>query len=233
MNISPNIGRNAWGVPLGFTVYPGSSDASIFSSSLPVLRHDKCMLWFRYHLLVIDCHIKLILCLLFLSIFFSVNFTENEHRSVDDASSKLDKLAKDVDSKESIGEFDLSGIEILLPGDEQELLAGIADDFDSSRLPNQGEDVEDCDIFGSGGGMELDFDPSESLVVGVAKTTISDGYSGNGSVQYNGVGSVVGEHPYGEHPSRTLFVRNINSNVEDSELRSLFEVTCSFMELLF
>lgn len=30
------------------------------------------------------------------------------------------------------------------------------------------------------------------------------------------------EHPYGEHPSRTLFVRNINSNVEDEELRALF-----------
>ena len=43
----------------------------------------------------------------------------------------------------------------------------------------------------------------------------------------NGVGIVSGEHPLGEHPSRTLFVRNINSNVEDSELRSLFEVTFS------
>ena len=186
---------------------------------------------FLYHLLVIDCHIELIFCLHFLPILFSVNCTENEHRSVDDASSKLDKLAKDTDSKESIGELDFSEIEILLPGDEQELLAGIADDFDSSRLPYQGEDVEDCDIFGSGGGMELDCDPSESLVVGVAKMSISDGYSGNGSVQYNGVGSVAGEHPYGEHPSRTLFVRNINSSVEDSELRSLFEVTYNFMEL--
>lgn len=32
-----------------------------------------------------------------------------------------------------------------------------------------------------------------------------------------------GEHPYGEFPSPTLFVRNINSNVEDEELRTLFE----------
>lgn len=31
------------------------------------------------------------------------------------------------------------------------------------------------------------------------------------------------EHPLGEHPSRTLFVRNINSNIDDEELRSLFE----------
>jgi len=31
------------------------------------------------------------------------------------------------------------------------------------------------------------------------------------------------EHPHGEHPSRTLFVRNINSNVEEYEIRDLFE----------
>jgi hypothetical protein len=36
------------------------------------------------------------------------------------------------------------------------------------------------------------------------------------------------EHPLGEFPSSTLFVRNINSNVEDEELRTLFEV-CSAM----
>jgi len=34
--------------------------------------------------------------------------------------------------------------------------------------------------------------------------------------------SASGEHPLGEHPSHTLFVRNINSNVEDEELRALF-----------
>jgi hypothetical protein len=37
--------------------------------------------------------------------------------------------------------------------------------------------------------------------------------------------TTFGEHPLGEHPSRTLFVRNINSNVEDDELTSLFEVS--------
>ena len=31
------------------------------------------------------------------------------------------------------------------------------------------------------------------------------------------------EHPHGEHPSRTLFVRNINSNVEEHEIKDLFE----------
>ena len=57
--------------------------------------------------------------------------------------------------------------------------------------------------------------------------SILDNLAGNGNVTYgisNGLGTVPGEHPYGEHPSRTLFVRNINSNVEDSELRELFEV---------
>lgn len=34
-----------------------------------------------------------------------------------------------------------------------------------------------------------------------------------------------GEHPFGEHPSRTLFVRNIHSSVDDEELRTLFSVT--------
>lgn len=33
------------------------------------------------------------------------------------------------------------------------------------------------------------------------------------------------EHPMGEHPSRTLFVRNISSNVEDEELKQIFEVS--------
>lgn len=35
--------------------------------------------------------------------------------------------------------------------------------------------------------------------------------------------SLAGEHPFGEHPSRTLFVRNINWSVEETELRALFE----------
>ncbi|KAL2327443.1 hypothetical protein Fmac_020870 [Flemingia macrophylla] len=94
-------------------------------------------------------------------------------------------------------------------------------------LPGSLEDLEEYDLFGSGGGMELETDPPESLTVGMSKLSFADSTVGNGLPQYsfsNGVGTVAGEHPYGEHPSRTLFVRNINSNVEDSELRALFEV---------
>ncbi|KAJ8479012.1 hypothetical protein OPV22_022739 [Ensete ventricosum] len=143
-----------------------------------------------------------------------------------DASSKLEEGNNDAKSKVSMDDLDLQGTGILLPDDEEALLSGIMDDLDLNGLPSQLDELEDYDLFGSVGGMELDSDPMESLTIGIAKANISDGFLANGISQYglpNGVATISGEHPYGEHPSRTLFVRNINSNVEDSELRSLFE----------
>ncbi|RWW23465.1 hypothetical protein GW17_00012287 [Ensete ventricosum] len=145
-----------------------------------------------------------------------------------DASSKLEEGNNDAKSKVSMDDLDLQGTGILLPDDEEALLSGIMDDLDLNGLPSQLDELEDYDLFGSVGGMELDSDPMESLTIGIAKANISDGFLANGISQYglpNGVATISGEHPYGEHPSRTLFVRNINSNVEDSELRSLFEVS--------
>lgn len=113
----------------------------------------------------------------------------------------------------------------MLPGDEDELFTG-TDDFDLGDLPSQLEDLED-DLFESGGGMEMDFDSHDGIRFGLSNLSISDNVPLIGINRHelpNGGAPVVGEHPYGEHPSRTLFVRNINSNVEDSELRSLFEV---------
>jgi len=157
-----------------------------------------------------------------------VNLNETEHgcHPVDYAPSGLKKLDLDVEGNDSLEDHETHAIGSLLPDDEEELLAGIMDDFDLSGLPSQLEDLED-DLFGSGGGMELEFEPQEHLSIGMSKVSISDGVASNGIGQYtltNGVGATAGEHPYGEHPSRTLFVRNINSNVEDSELKSLFEV---------
>lgn len=154
-----------------------------------------------------------------------MNFTDCEHggQSVDDGFPSVKKLHQEDDSEDPLGDIEASAIGSLLPDDEDELLAGIMDDLDLSGLPTQLEDFED-DFFGSGGGMELDF---ESLNIGLPNLSMSDGVSVNGIGHYsltNGVATVAGEHPYGEHPSRTLFVRNINSNVEDSELRALFEV---------
>lgn len=158
----------------------------------------------------------------------NLNDTENEYQSVDDISSSFKKIHQDLEVNESLEDANIHAIGTMLPDDEEELLAGITDDFDLSGLPGSLEDLEEYDLFGSGGGMELETDPHESLSVGMSKLSFSDSTIGNGLPHYsfpNGVGTVAGEHPYGEHPSRTLFVRNINSNVEDSELRALFEVS--------
>ncbi|XP_059284704.1 protein MEI2-like 2 [Lycium ferocissimum] len=179
---------NAWKIPLfGTAAHHASTDASLFSSSLPVLPHAK------------------------------LNFTESENygQSIDDSSPSI----KDPLEEEPIPDG------CLLPGDEDELLAGIMDDFDLSGLPTQLEDLDD-DFFGSGGGLELETESLGNSLNGFAKLSMSDGILGNSVGHHvfpNSTGTVAGEHPYGEHPSRTLFVRNINSNVEDSELRSLFE----------
>lgn len=102
----------------------------------------------------------------------------------------------------------------MLP-DEEDLLTAMMDDLDLTQLPDS---ADDYDLFGSGGGMELDTDSRDGF-------TMSGGPPRLSIPSLAGPGTVTGEHPYGEHPSRTLFVRNINSNVEDSELKALFQVT--------
>ncbi|XAR66660.1 hypothetical protein NMG60_11012962 [Bertholletia excelsa] len=191
-------GSAAWKLLSAADVYHASTDATLFSTSLPVLPHEK----------------------------LNLNNTEQGIQSIDDISSGVNKFHPDVEGNELIDEVENQAIGNLLPDDEDELLAGIMDGFDISGLPNLGDDLEEYDLFGSGGGMELESDPQESLSKSMSKVSLSEGVIGNGVAYYgfpNGVGTVAGEHPYGEHPSRTLFVRNINSNVEDSELRSLFE----------
>jgi RNA recognition motif-containing protein len=69
------------------------------------------------------------------------------------------------------------------------------------------------DIFG----MDL-IDPERG-----SETGTSPNYNSTGSSGTEIPLSTYGEHPLGEHPSRTLFVRNINSNVEDEELTVHFE----------
>ncbi|KAI4308086.1 hypothetical protein L6164_031197 [Bauhinia variegata] len=197
-DVAKRVGSNAWGIPRGTDVYHASSDASLFSTSLPVLPHEK------------------------------LNFADSEHNgeAANDSLSILDKAQKEDEGHDPFENIVTNAIGNMLPDDEEELLAGIVDDFDLSRLPSQLEDLDENDLFGSGGGFEMDFEPQDRLIVGMSKISLSDGVASNGIGHYalpNGVGTVAGEHPYGEHPSRTLFVRNINSNIEDSELRSLFE----------
>ncbi|KAJ0451298.1 putative RNA recognition motif domain, mei2-like RNA recognition, RNA-binding domain superfamily [Helianthus annuus] len=183
MNYSKAVGNGAKDMLTRSDNYnDASSDASLFSSSLPVFPHEKLI----------------------------SNNQENDLQSLED-NGLLEDLAN-----HAIGN--------LLP-DEDDLLAGVIDGIDVNALTNRADELEEYDLFGSGGGMELESD-MDNLNLGISKVSLGDGVVGNGLAHFsltNGVGTVAGEHPYGEHPSRTLFVRNINSNVEDSELRALFE----------
>lgn len=81
----------------------------------------------------------------------------------------------------------------------------------------------------------MDFDSQDRFRLDLSNLNLSDGVpiiGINRPELPNGGPAVVGEHPYGEHPSRTLFVRNINSNVEDIELKSLFEVNHQFQDFM-
>ncbi|PSS02962.1 Protein MEI2-like [Actinidia chinensis var. chinensis] len=198
INVSKEVGSGAWGVLSGSDLFQASSDAALFSSSLPVLPHAKLKL----------------------------NNADQGIQSVDDISSSLNNFNTDVEGSDLLEDVENQAIGNLLPDDEDELLAGIMEGFDISGLSNQVDDLEEYDLFGSGGGLELEADPQESLSKFMSKISLSESVVGNGVGHFgfaNGVGTVAGEHPYGEHPSRTLFVRNINSNVEDSELKTLFE----------
>ena len=154
----------------------------------------------------------------------TINVNANGRQSVDDAVANLDKLDPDVEENDPLHDVVNRTVGFVLPGDEDELFADIANGYDFPTIANQLDDSEESDFFG---GMELENDVQESLTMGMSKVNLSEGMVGNGMIHHglpNGVGTVAGEHPLGEHPSRTLFVRNIKSNVEDSELRSLFEV---------
>ncbi|GLU20811.1 hypothetical protein SLE2022_369930 [Rubroshorea leprosula] len=114
------------------------------------------------------------------------------------------------DPFESLEEIEAKTIGNLLP-DEDDLFSGVIDELGLDTPANRGDELEEFDLFSSGGGLELEGDDR----LGVGQRNIDLVGASNGSI--------VGEHPYGEHPSRTLFVRNINSSVEDSELKALFE----------
>ncbi|KAK9706911.1 hypothetical protein RND81_07G159900 [Saponaria officinalis] len=156
-----------------------------------------------------------------------MNDAGNARQTVDDGAAILKKADPDVDGNDMINDEMANHIVgFVLPGDEDELFADIANDYEFSAITSQIGDMDETDIFANLGEMEMENDLQDNLSLGMAKFSLSDVMNDNGMIHYgtpNGVGTVAGEHPYGEHPSRTLFVRNINSNVEDSELRSLFE----------
>ncbi|RAL55024.1 hypothetical protein DM860_013720 [Cuscuta australis] len=111
---------------------------------------------------------------------------------------------------ESLEELEAQTIGNLLP-DDDDLFAAVTDGLDCVAQPNNGDDGEDLDLFSNVGGMDLGEDSFSS------SQRNSDMLLGE-SIALNGGGNTLGECP-----SRTLLVRNINSNIEDSELQSLFK----------
>ncbi|GMH15078.1 hypothetical protein Nepgr_016919 [Nepenthes gracilis] len=118
---------------------------------------------------------------------------------------------------ESLEEIEAQTIGNLLP-DDDDFFSGVVDGLEKVSQVGVGDNIEDLDLFSSAGGMDLgDDNSSRGQVDAEFSVGICSGQLGGSNV------SVAGKHPYGEHPSRTLFVRNLNSNLEDSELRVIFE----------
>lgn len=107
----------------------------------------------------------------------------------------------------SMEEVEAQTIGDLLPTDD-DLISGVVDGFDFASLSINQDDADE-DIFGTGGGMELENDDSINMR---AKTL-----EGSLKCQFSG------EHYTNKCPSRTLFVRNVNASIADSELRALFQ----------
>ncbi|XP_022726400.1 LOW QUALITY PROTEIN: protein MEI2-like 4 [Durio zibethinus] len=150
---------------------------------------------------------------------FSELFTRKLRLSSNNAlhGHSIDAVATNYDEEEpfeSLEELEAQTIGNLLPNDD-DLFSGVTEGLDFIVLPNVSEEVEELDVFSSVGGMDLGDD--DFTVVQKNSEFPGENHQGLSN------GLVAGEHPCGEHPSRTLFVRNINSNVEDSELKALFE----------
>ncbi|XP_054821403.1 protein MEI2-like 1 isoform X2 [Prosopis cineraria] len=112
----------------------------------------------------------------------------------------------------SLEEIEADTIGNLLP-DEDDLFSGVTNELGYTANARTTDDFEEFDLFSSGGGMELEGDEHLSLGKKISCLDVDSGY----------FGGFKGKLPFGEQPSRTLFVRNINSNVEDSEIKALFE----------
>lgn len=120
---------------------------------------------------------------------------------------------------DSVEELEAQFIGNLLPSDD-ELLSGVTDGYEHIIRDSAGDDIDELDLFSSVGGLDLgDGDSSSS---GEKNCEILGGAC---NIQPGACNtSTAGENPYGQHPSRTLVVRNISSDDEDSELKALFEV---------
>uniref|UniRef100_A0A6N2LKL3 RRM domain-containing protein n=1 Tax=Salix viminalis TaxID=40686 RepID=A0A6N2LKL3_SALVM len=138
---------------------------------------------------------------------WSMRSSENDIQSHQPAKT-ITSSHEEEEPFESLEELEAKTIGNLLPT-EDNLFSGVTTESGRGAQINNLDDMEDFDLFSSGGGMELEGD-------------VARGNSGLLRGVSNGLGDSNGSIVVG-HPSRTLFVRNINSNVEVSELKALFE----------
>lgn len=130
---------------------------------------------------------------------------------------KVDLNQADDEPFEMTKEIETRVIGNLLP-DDDDLFSSVLGDVGYNTQGNNQDDIED-DIFSTGGGMELEADGNNKQ----SKV--------NGGVSYSHTMSndqLNGECTYVQQSSRTLFVGNIDSNIEDSELKFIFEVSLPF-----
>lgn len=123
---------------------------------------------------------------------------------------------------DSLEELESRIIRNLLP-DDDDLLSGVTDGHDHIMRDGACDDMDELELFSSVGGLDLGDDDSSSSGEKNSEILSAACNSQLGLCKT----AIDGENPYGEHPSRTLSVRNISSDVEDSELKALFEV-CFF-----
>ncbi|RWW47439.1 hypothetical protein BHE74_00046574 [Ensete ventricosum] len=148
------------------------------------------------------------------------NMDQNKEHSVseaDNSSSQLKTHSKYLEGEFIVDELNFQEDDILLPSNEEDLLAGIMDGFDLTNLPKLVDASEDCDLFGSVGGFELDSGPTESITASMEKVSVSDSYAENGISQHNlpnGFGTVSSEHPYGSDclPGLSTILSPVMSN---------------------
>ncbi|KAJ0960250.1 hypothetical protein J5N97_001925 [Dioscorea zingiberensis] len=137
----------------------------------------------------------------------NLNDVENGRQSIDDLSSGLKKLHQNLEGNDPIDDIETHAIGSLLPGDEEELLAGIADDLDLSGLPGSLEDLEEYDLFGSGGSWVQFNSPTEhSPMYSISKSPGFRTTSPTNSNYLPGLASIL--HP---QVSNTLKVAPIGS----------------------
>ncbi|CAA7035116.1 unnamed protein product [Microthlaspi erraticum] len=191
---NPNLPKSSW-TPESYQLKPQSSFSGLHPSVSPNARNATSGSQWESSLFSSS-----------LSDLFSRKLRLQRNDMLSPMSGNTVATHREEEPSESLEEIEAQTIGNLLP-DEDDLFAEVMGDVGRKSRAN-GDDLDDFDLFSSVGGMELEGDVFSSA------NHINGERGGNNS---------AGEHHRGEIPSRTLLARNISSNIEDYELKVLFE----------